>query len=321
MSGLSEHISFFIPAYNCESTIRDTVESIMVSNFSEGDELIIVNDASIDNTEDILHQLRRQYPEIQIVHHTRNKGGAAARNTAIEHAKHELVFCLDSDNLLAHDSAHKLKGYLVQSEADVAAFQYVHYFKKTPEDITHKWKFTSGRVTLADCLAGLVTPGASGNYLFTKQSWERASGYPEFSGALDAWGFGFRQLATDSKMVVMPDSFYLHRFGHQSYWVREEKKKKTSLTALQIVLPYIELFRERDVNYIMSRKGRYTWFETLDKHPIRLKDAVSGRTGRRIGTPKKPFVKRTNKMIKQTRKRLAKYPKLFALLQKIRTFV
>jgi glycosyltransferase involved in cell wall biosynthesis len=50
---LSDHnqaISFIIPAYNCQRTLAETVESIYKSNFTEGDEIIIIDDASTDDT-------------------------------------------------------------------------------------------------------------------------------------------------------------------------------------------------------------------------------------------------------------------------------
>jgi len=220
------NVSFFIPAYNCATTIEESVDSIMDGNFREGDELIICNDGSTDNTVEVLEQLKQKYPVIQIVHHRRNKGGGAARNTAIEHTNNPLLFCLDSDNVLAPESVPRLKDFLVASGADAAAFQELHYFNRDINNISHKWKFKEGIITLADCLAGPVVPGASGNYMFIRDSWLQAKGYPEFT-FLDTWGFGFRQLATGAKMVVMPESFYFHRYGHYSYWVREAKRWKT----------------------------------------------------------------------------------------------
>lgn len=41
-------ISFFIPAYNCEKTLEESVQSIIEGNFSEGDELVLVNDGSTE---------------------------------------------------------------------------------------------------------------------------------------------------------------------------------------------------------------------------------------------------------------------------------
>lgn len=264
------NVSYFIPAYNCSKTICESIDSIMKSNFDDGDELIIVNDGSTDDTDAALEEIQKQLPGISIVNHAINKGGAAARNTAVETSKNCLLFCLDSDNILVPSSIAKLKEYLITSVADVASFGELHYFNKDKEVITHKWLFEKGRVTLSDCLSNYKVPGASGNYMFTKESWIRAGGYPEFAGALDAWGFGFRQLATGQKMMVMENSYYYHRHGHNSYWVREAKKGKLSLVALQIMIPYLDKFYEKDIDYIMSKKGRNNWFQTIEERPVRL---------------------------------------------------
>lgn len=277
-------VSFIIPAYNCESTIVESLMSIIDGNYTYGDEIIIVDDASADGTKSILEKYATKYDFVHVVNHVRNKGGAAARNTAVENSNNELIFCLDSDNVLASGSIEKLKKYLNEQSTDIASFQELHYFTNSITDVTHRWVFNEGNITFADCLSGSVVPIASGNYLFTKNSWVRAGGYPEFAGALDAWGFGIRQLATGSKMVVMPDSFYYHRHGHDSYWVRDSRKSNVSLTALQIIIPYLDQIIDRDLIYLVSSKGRNIWFEQLDKRPLRLKSGVAGRAGRVVNT-------------------------------------
>ena len=195
-----------------------------------------------------------------------------ARNTAIENCKNKLLFCLDSDNILEKNSISRLKAHLISNNADVVCFHKVCYFRDNMHNVTHKWIYHKSEFSLSDYLSTIKVPGASGNYMFTKESWRRAGGYPEFSGALDTWGFGFRQIVTGSKMVVLPNSHYLHRYGYDSYWVRESKKGKISLTALQIVAPFLDMFRASDVNYMVSKKGRHSWFENVDRHPIRLKN-------------------------------------------------
>lgn len=267
----NQHISFFMPAYNCEATVRESVESIMEGNFEDGDELVIVNDCSKDNTQLVLDELSKKYPAIKILNHPRNKGGGAARNTAIENTKNDVLFCLDSDNILFPGSIKRLMTFMLDNQADVATFGEVRYFVDHQENVTHSWKYNK-KTVLADCLSKFAVPGASGNYMFTKESWIKAGGYPEYTGALDTWGFGFRQLATGSTMKSMPDSYYLHRYGYESYWVRDSKiKGKISLSALQMLIPFFYLIKERDINYMMGRWGRYKWFENLEKRPIRLK--------------------------------------------------
>ncbi|PKP56398.1 MAG: hypothetical protein CVT88_10230 [Candidatus Altiarchaeales archaeon HGW-Altiarchaeales-1] len=253
--------------------------------------------------------------------HKWNKGGAAARNTAVETAQNSILFCLDSDNLLVPGSIHKLKAYMLNSGADIAAFQELHYFKENKGKITHKWIFREGSITWADCLSGSITPVASGNYMFTKESWVRSGGYPEFAGALDAWGFGFRQLATGSKMVVMPNSFYFHRYGHESYWVRENKKDKTSLLALQILIPFLNLINNKDVDYIMSSKGRNVWFSNMKNHPIRLKSGEIGKHGKIVHLDENLFRNTQPNIFRLMKNKIKKYifhviPNLFKKILK-----
>ncbi len=264
-------ISFFIPAFNCEKTILESIQSIIDTNLGKDDEIVICNDFSTDGTTKILQEFigKHPYTAIKIVSHTCNKGGATARNTAIEHTKHELLFCLDSDNVLAPHSVTPLKQYMMNTGADVAAFQNTYFFEHTTDKLHKKSELVSGKVTIEDCLEGKSTPPPSGNYLFTKQSWLLAKGYPD-GNWLDTWGFGIRQLFAGAKMFTLPGSFYYHRRGHESYWVREVKKTPVGLVALQNLIPYLHLLSRDSVNYIMGR-GRNIWFENLSKRPLKLR--------------------------------------------------
>ncbi|MEY3866720.1 MAG: hypothetical protein RLZZ338_611 [Cyanobacteriota bacterium] len=264
------NISFIMPAYNCADTIEESVDSIFNGNFTDGDELIIVNDGSTDDTEKVLEKLRRKYPSIKVFHHPQNRGGAPARNTAVKNATHLLIFCLDSDNILVPGSIPRLKEFMLTSGADVAVFREKRFFNKRIENYAGvKWEFKD-ITTWADSLNTHIIPGASGNYLFTKQSWMRAGGYPEFAGGYDTHGFGLRQLATGTKMVSMPDSCYYHRQGWESYYIRYSKEHNISLKIAQVLFPFKHLIAEEDINYIWD-EGKEIWYsELLESRPIRL---------------------------------------------------
>jgi len=266
------NISFFIPAYNCAETVAESVDSIMETNFSDGDELIIVNDLSTDGTPSVLESLKKKYPVITIVDHKRNKGGASARNTAVEHAGNPLLFCLDSDNVLEKNSITPLKKFLSEQDAEIAAFHEIRYFSKSTAAVDEIWDHPTGIFTIEDLLCGKLNPGGSGNYLFTKNSWVKANGYTEDLGALDTWSFGFKQLMENCKMAVMPGSYYFHRRGHESYYMRDawSKRRSVSLRLIKLIINYIDRIDPRDVDYIFSKKGRYSWFDNLSKRPIRL---------------------------------------------------
>lgn len=305
-------ISFFIPAYNCVLTLAEAAESILKSNFNAGDELIIVNDGSFDNTAEILATLKEKYPLIDVLSHQRNKGGAAARNTAVEHAKNQLLFCLDSDNVLAPNSVAPLKEYMLQCNADVASFQFQHFFSADKLQPDYIWELPAGVFDNQHYFAGKNSPGQHGNYLFTKHSWEIAGGYAEGTGALDTLTFGLRQAMTNAKAVILNDTFYYHRLDiNTSYWMRDAEANLWSVSpkVAHALFPFYDRIDENFLNYMLG-KGRYTWYYDLKKRPLLLveqgtKDGFYLRVHRKISRqlyPRLSFIKRGVDKLKRMKK-------------------
>lgn len=280
----SDSVSYIMPAYNCADTIEASIASILDGNLAPGDEVSVVDDASTDDTLGVVEGLAGQHDGIIVLRHLLNKGSAAAgRNTAIERACNGLVFCLDADNILVPGSVAKLKEHLLGTGADAAAFGEIRFFGDRPRRGTHKWVCKEGAITLSDALCGKTWPGPSGNYLYTTESWLRAGRYNEsIGGAYDSWAFGIQQLATGSRMVTLSDAFYYHRYGHKSAFVRDAARSSSSLLALRVLIPYLDLIEEEDREYVMGPEGRYVWFEKLDTRPIRIKGLPPGQDGRRV---------------------------------------
>jgi glycosyltransferase involved in cell wall biosynthesis len=264
-------VSFIVPAFNCASTILDAVNSIREGNLVEHDEIVAVNDGSSDTTLEVLRRLEVECPQVKIVDHGANRGGGAARNTAVRNSSNPLIFCLDSDNMLAPSSVRGLAQHLEHSGADAAAFRQIIIYRSSPSKALSRWLLPPGRTTLADQLASHVVPGSSGNYLFTRQSWERAGGYPEEAGALDAWGFALRQLATGSVISVMGDGEYYHRDTGNSYWTREARRKVTSKRAAEVLAPFAHLLDDESLDRVFESECD-SWFENLPSKPLKLRD-------------------------------------------------
>jgi glycosyltransferase involved in cell wall biosynthesis len=205
---MNTSISYITPVYNCSEMIYDAINSIVDCNYKEGDEIVIVNDASTDNTVSIIEKLQKKYDFIKLVHHHYNKGTAGAgRNTGIDNAKNELLFCLDQDNVLIPGSIEKLKSYMISQKANVAAFGEIHFFKEDIANVTHKWVFND-KITLEDALSGFIWPGPSGNFMLTKTAWLKAGRCFEptlINNTLDSWSFGIRLLGTGAKIVALKD--------------------------------------------------------------------------------------------------------------------
>ena len=88
-------VSVIIPTYNRASFISRAVESVLNQSFKKW-ELIIVDDGSTDNTQDILKIYENQ-TRIKLLK-TKNRGVSAARNLGVRQALGYWIAFLDSDD-------------------------------------------------------------------------------------------------------------------------------------------------------------------------------------------------------------------------------
>ena len=88
-------VSVIIPTFNRAHTLCRAVNSVLNQTFRDL-EVIIVDDDSKDNTEEILRKFND--PRVVYVKHKSNRGAGAARNTGIKNAEGKYIAFLDSDD-------------------------------------------------------------------------------------------------------------------------------------------------------------------------------------------------------------------------------
>ena len=91
-------ISVITPCYNHARFIIENIKSVADQDVEH--EHIIVDDSSTDNLVDILNPFRC----VRILRHEKNRGLAAARNTAIRAARGDFIVPLDADDMLTPGS-------------------------------------------------------------------------------------------------------------------------------------------------------------------------------------------------------------------------
>lgn len=97
-------ISVIIPAYNYAGFIEDTMGSVL-SQMLDGDELLVVDDGSTDNTEEVVSSFISRAGNKAIKYHKKLNGGAAsARNYGVQRASCEYIILLDADDRMLADA-------------------------------------------------------------------------------------------------------------------------------------------------------------------------------------------------------------------------
>ncbi|GAB2885672.1 glycosyltransferase [Microbulbifer echini] len=95
-------VSVIIPAYNAELTLATALRSLCEQTWRNL-EILVVDDASKDTTRQVMEDFERNTRlrpglEIRLLHHERNQGAYAARNTALAQAGGDLITTHDSDD-------------------------------------------------------------------------------------------------------------------------------------------------------------------------------------------------------------------------------
>jgi hypothetical protein len=88
-------ISIIIPTYNRAALLANAIQSVRLQTYSDF-ELIIVDDASIDNTREVVNNF--QDYRIQYLPLARNMGVSAARNAGLKKSRGKYIAFLDSDD-------------------------------------------------------------------------------------------------------------------------------------------------------------------------------------------------------------------------------
>ena len=100
-----DKISVLVAAYNVEKHIEICLNSLKGQSHREI-EIIIVNDASTDRTNEIVVNYMNSNRDLDIKYiiHETNRGSAAARKTALEHATGDFIHVLDADDFIMPDT-------------------------------------------------------------------------------------------------------------------------------------------------------------------------------------------------------------------------
>lgn len=146
-------VSVIMPAFNSERHIKQSIESVINQEYSNW-ELIIVDDASQDNTVNIIENFIKQDSRIKLYKCKNNKGVVSARNLAIEQSSGRYIAFLDSDDFW---NEKKLKLQIEFMISNNLAFSFTDYMLvnedgnfikniKCPEEIDYMKALKGNRI-------------------------------------------------------------------------------------------------------------------------------------------------------------------------------
>jgi glycosyltransferase involved in cell wall biosynthesis len=94
-------VSIIMPSYNQAEYLSETLDSVLAQSFKDW-ECLIVDDGSIDNTEEIAKIYCKKDDRFKYIKQE-NQGPSVARNNGIRNSAGEFILPLDSDDLISKD--------------------------------------------------------------------------------------------------------------------------------------------------------------------------------------------------------------------------
>ncbi len=127
-------VSVIIPAFNAQSLIADTLDSILAQTYRNL-EIIVVDDGSTDNTAAIV----RGYRERVRYYYQENSGGCAVpRNTGIKYSSGDFLCFMDADDLMAPDRVTRQIEFMKRyPEVGVVFCDYRNFNEQGPYRDSH----------------------------------------------------------------------------------------------------------------------------------------------------------------------------------------
>ena len=130
-------VSVVIPAYNQAEFLARTVQSVLDQTY-QNFEIIVVNDASPDNTGDVMSQFTDR--RIKYIVHEKNLYLPATRNTGIHASQGEIIALLDADDLFHPEKLEEHVKFLNEHPEVGVSYNARYEMNHSADTIRELWR-------------------------------------------------------------------------------------------------------------------------------------------------------------------------------------
>ena len=113
---MNPKVSIIMGVYNCQNTLKESIESILNQTFSDF-EFIICDDGSTDNTYEIIKEFEKLDNRIKLIRNEKNVGLAGTLNNCLNYADGEYIARMDADDI-AEDNRFSEQCYFLDTNKD-----------------------------------------------------------------------------------------------------------------------------------------------------------------------------------------------------------
>lgn len=217
--------SIIIPNYNGEKLLQENLPAVIneSKNFQNDCEIIVVDDASSDNSVSVIQE---KFPSVRLIQHEFNKGFAEGIHSGVAAANYDLVFLLNSDVQPLEGCLNKLIKYFEQDDTFAVNPLILNQAHEVNFSSWTRSHFSHGRLKLIpwdisalarmkqEQEAKLTLYCSGGSVLMRKNMFEKLGGfsdlykpfyYEDFDLGLRAWYQGWSSFFIPEAEVIHAD--------------------------------------------------------------------------------------------------------------------
>ncbi|MGL5253621.1 MAG: glycosyltransferase family 2 protein [Brevinema sp.] len=262
-------VSIIIPVYNVEKYLPVCLDSA-INQTLENIEIIIVNDCSPDNSENIILDYAQKDPRIIYIKHSSNTRQGGARNTGIRAASGEWIYFLDSDDYISLDILEKITRKCELLGANFGAFGRRDFGTFLGEKVSSIYIPSSkmdGQILNQHTISNL-NPGPVHKIYKREDLLQHNVFFPE-NMFIEDWVFHYIYAASvEPTIAVIEDAAYHYRRNSESTMGQIHKNAVNQpLAACKIVefLKQNNKWHDYKIPFLEDQKATaFHWFEILE---------------------------------------------------------
>lgn len=237
-------LSVIVPVYNmaAEGKLAYCLDSLLGQTISDY-EVIAVNDASTDNSWEILQEYKERYPDkfrIHALQENLRQGGA--KNVGLSLSRGEFIGFVDSDDWVTPDCFEKLLAKADETGADVVACDFCYVYEHTmqpTESVACNLPEQVGELTHEKRVSLFLHPGALVTKIYRRELFfDEPFAFPEHMFFEDnATGIELLRRAKHFEYIQEPMYFY-YQHNTSTVHVITVERCKDRLEAMRIMYRY-----------------------------------------------------------------------------------
>lgn len=199
---MNKKVSVIIPCYNQGQYVKEAIESALVQTYKNL-EIIVVDDASSDNSRELIENYTNQNENIKFIKNSKNQGASYSRNIAIENACGEYILPLDADDKIHPSYVEKAVKILEENHKIGIVYCDAELFGAQEG----KWmlqEYNKDSFIFANCIFCSA--------LFRKEVWEKAGKYNEnMKSGYEDWDFWLSIVELGYEVYKIPEILFYYR--------------------------------------------------------------------------------------------------------------